>query len=175
MKRIVEASFVVIFLFITADMVRGCVCFELSGKPTPEQARAMLVKDYDKAFAVFSGEVVALDAFKVKLKVDKSWKGDFGVEVIMPTGAKDNDDGTYTISTCDFRFRLGEKYLVYAYGASREEMRARKCTRTRLLKYAEQELRELDEVWPPKQMNRGNEKAHPTTTKSNKVLYRTAR
>src|SRR6266446_6108304 len=112
MKRIVEASFVVIFLFITADIVQGCVCFQLPEKPTPEQARAMLIKDYDKAFAVFSGEVVALDTFKVKLKVDKLWKGDLEVEVIMPTGAKENGDGTYTISSCDFNFKLGEKYLV---------------------------------------------------------------
>lgn len=88
----------------------------------------MLVKDYNGASAVFSGEVVALDTFMVKFKVDKLWKGDFSDEITMSTGAKDNGDGTYTSSSCDYNFKLGEKYLVYAQGASRK-----RCRRTNVL------------------------------------------
>ena len=175
MKRIVVASFVAIFLFLASDVAQGCVCFGLPEKPTPEQARAMLVKDYNQALSVFSGEVVALDTFKVKFKVDQVWKGDFGDEVTMSTGAKDNGDGTLTLSSsCDYSFKLGEKYLVYAYGTSLEEMQAHECTRTRLLKYAEQEVRDLDEVWPHKQMNRGKEEAPPAAAKSNNGMHPTA-
>lgn len=134
-------------MLVASDAALGCVCFGMPEKPTPEQARARLVKDFHEAFAVFSGEVIALDRFKVKFKVDKLWKGDFGDEIIMSTGAKDNGDGTYTTSSCDYHFKLGEKYLVYAYGVSVEEMQAHVCTRTSTLNYVEQEMKELDEVW----------------------------
>lgn len=164
MKRIVVASFVVLFLSLAADVAQGCVCFGLPEKPTPEQARARLVKDYNEAFAVFSGEVVALDTFKVKFKVEKLWKGDFGDEITMSTGAQENGDGTYTFSSCDFNFKRGEKYLVYAYGASAGEMRAHACTRTRQMTYAEQEAKDLDEVWPPKRTNQADEESPPAVT-----------
>ncbi|MCM3869730.1 MAG: hypothetical protein ND895_03380 [Pyrinomonadaceae bacterium] len=173
MKRIIEASFVVLSLFLASDVAQGCVCAGLPEKPTPEQARAMLVKDYNGAFAVFSGEVVALDTFKVKFKVDKVWKGDFGDDVTMSTGAQDNGDGTYTSSSCDFNFKLGEKYLVYADGASPAKMQAHECTRTRLLKYAEQEMKDLDEVWPHKQMNQGTAEAPHPAAKSNNGMHPT--
>ena len=165
MKRIVVASSAVLFLFLASDVAQGCVCFGLSEKPTPEQARAMLVKDYNEAFAVFSGKVIALDTFKVKFKVDKMWKGDSGGEVTMSTGAKDNGDGTSTSSSCDFSFKLGEEYLVYAYGASAGEMQAHACTRTRQMKYAEQETKELDEVWPPERMNQVDEEPPYVTSR----------
>ena len=115
MKRIVLALFVVLPLFLASDVAQGCVCAGLLEKPIPEQARALLVKDYNGAIAVFSSEVVVVDTFKVKFKADKVWKGDFGDDVTMSTGAQDNGDGTYTSSSCDFNFKLGEKYLVYAY------------------------------------------------------------
>src|SRR3712207_1479695 len=104
MKRIVAASLAVLFLLLASDVARGCVCFDMPEKPSPERAREMLVKDYKEAFAVFSGEVVALDNFRVKFKVEKLWKGDFGDEVTMSTGAKENGDGTFTTSSCDFSF-----------------------------------------------------------------------
>jgi hypothetical protein len=154
MRRIACSITVALALLLLAsDAVLGCVCGLSPEKATPEQARAMLVKDYSSAFAVFSGQVIAVDRFKVKFKIDKLWKGDFGDEIVMSTGAKDNGDGTFTTTSCDYRFGLAEKHLVYAYGSSLEEMRAYKCTRTRLLKYAEQEMKDLDEFWPHVQKN----------------------
>ena len=160
MRKMILAPFVVIILLpLAPEVALGCVCFGLPEKPTPEQARAMLVKDFNEASAVFSGEVVALDTFKVKFKVAKLWKGDFGDEVVMSTGTKDNGDGSHTSSSCNYDFKLGEKYLVYAYGDSPEEMQARACTRTRPLKYAEQEMKDLDEVWPHVRKNQESEDA----------------
>ena len=46
---------------------------------------------------------------------------------------------------------------MYAYGASPEEMQARECTRTRPLNYAEQEMKDLDEVWPHVKKNQESE------------------
>lgn len=160
MRRMLLAPLAVMFLLLLApEVALGCVCFGTPEKRTPEQVRAMLVRDFNEAVAVFSGEVVAIDTFKVKLKVDKLWKGDFGDEAVMSTGTKDNGDGIHISSSCDYSFKLGEKYLVYAYGASPEDMQARECTRTRPLNYAEQEMKDLDEVWPHVKKNQEPEDA----------------
>src|SRR4051812_40928451 len=82
-------------LLLASDAVLGCVCGLSTEKTTPEQARTMLFKDYSNSFAVFSGQVIAVDRFKVKFKVDKLWKGDFGDEIVLSTGAIDNGDGTF--------------------------------------------------------------------------------
>jgi outer membrane protein assembly factor BamB len=141
-------------LSLAADSALGCSCFVSPDALTPEQARAALVKDFDEAFAVFTGEVVALDVFEVTLKVDKLWKGGLrGGEVVMPTGATKRDDGTYSISTCDYNFTRGEKYLIFAYGDSAGTMLARKCSRTKLLAGAEAEIVQLDTVGPHERMN----------------------
>lgn len=141
------------FLLLASDAALGCSCLMSPTKLTPEAARAALVKDFNEAFSVFSGEVIRQDTFRVTFKVDKLWKGRFGDEITMATGTKDNGDGTYSSSSCDYSFKEGEKYLVYAYGLAAEEMQARACTRTKSLVYAEQELKDLDEVWPHERKN----------------------
>jgi hypothetical protein len=140
-------------ILIASDAASGCVCLLPAGKPTPEQARAALVKDFNEAFAIFSGEVVRLDNFKVKFKVDRVWKGVVGDEIVMSTGTKDNGDGTYRSSSCDYSFKSGEKYLVFAYGSSAEEMQAHRCTRTGLLTREEETIKDLDEVRPHEKRN----------------------
>jgi hypothetical protein len=153
MRHAFSITVAFVLLLLASNAVLGCVCELSPEKATPEEARAMLVKDYSNAYAVFSGQVIATETFKVKFKVDKLWKGNFGNEIVMSTGAKDNGDGTFTTTSCDYHYGLGEKHLVYAYGNSLEEMRAYKCTRTRLLKYAEQEMKDLDDFWPHVQKN----------------------
>jgi len=154
-RRLLTSIAVTAFLLVASKAALGCVCVSSPEKPAPEQARARLIEDFNKAFAVFSGEVVAVDTFKVRFKVGKLWKGEFGDEIIMSTGAKDNGDGTFTTTSCDYGFNLGEKHLVFAYGGTAEEMRAYACTRTRMLKYADEEMKNLDEVWP--HMKRGKD------------------
>jgi len=53
----------------------------------------------------------------------------------MLTGAKDNGDGTFTSSSCDYGFTKGMRYLVYAYG-SLGELKPHVCSRTTQMKYA---------------------------------------
>ena len=154
-KKFVLTAFAVFALSLAAaDTARACVCFLSPEKATPEAARAALVKDFNEASAVFTGEVVALDALRVTLKVEKLWKGNLGDEVVMPTGARKNDDGTYSVSSCDYTFARGEKYLIFAYGDSAETMRARACTRTKALGRAGPEVEELDAVGPHEKKNR---------------------
>ena len=155
MRSVILTSFVVLAFSLAAERTAlGCGCVSLPGEVTPEQARAKLVRDFNEAFTVFTGEVVELDTFKVKFKVDKIWKGGFGDEIVMRTGAVVNGDGTYNSSSCDYSFKRDEKYLVYAYGDTAAEMQARACTRTRESGRAEQEIKDLDEVWPHEKRNR---------------------
>jgi hypothetical protein len=168
MRRFIIVSFIVIgFTALAARESAACVCALSAEKPTAEQARAALVKDFNDALAVFSGEVIARDTFKVKFKLDKVWKGDFGDELVMSTGTKDEGNGMISVSSCDYTFQVGEKYLVFAYGTSVETMQAQKCTRTQPLRSAEQEMKDLDEVWPHEEKGRGTETKKPEPPRSN--------
>lgn len=60
--------------------------------------------------------------------------------------------GTFTVTSCDYSFTKGQRYLVYAYG-SLTEMKTHQCSRTSLIKYAEKEMQGLDEIMPPVKMN----------------------
>ena len=161
MRKVVLASFAVLLLSLAAEgTAYGCVCVVSPETPTPEQVRAALVEDFNEAFAVFTGEVVERDNFKVKFKVDKIWKGKFGDEIVMRTGAVDNGDGTITSSSCDYGFHRGEKYLVFAYGDSAADMKAQSCTRTKGESRAGREIKDLDEVWPHERRNRKPERGN---------------
>ena len=155
MRRVLLTSFAALVLSAAAERAAfACVCVVPREPPPPEQARAALAKDFNKALAVFTGEVVELDTFKVKFKVDKIWKGSFGDEIVMRTGTIDGGDGTYSTSSCDYSFGRGGRYLVFAYGDSAAGMQAHACTRTKELKHAEREIGDLDEVWPHERRNR---------------------
>ena len=155
MRRVVLTSFAAFVIFSAAGRAAyGCVCVTPPEKPTPEQERAALVEDLNGALAVFTGEVVGLDTFEVKFKVDKIWKGEFGDEIVMRTGTRKNADGTHVTSSCDYSFRRGVRYLVFAYGESAAEMKTHDCTRTKELGRAGQEIKNLDEVSPHEKRSR---------------------
>lgn len=154
MKRFALMTFAVLaFSLAAAGLALGCMCVVPFVPPTPEEERAALVKDFNEAFAVFTAEVVAGDAFEVTLKIDKLWKGGFGGRVVMRTGAIKAEGGLYSVSSCDYNFTRGERYLIFAYGDSAETMQARACTRTKVMAGAEAEVEQLDTVGPHERMN----------------------
>jgi hypothetical protein len=134
----------------------GCVCIFSPEPLAPEQVRAARVKDFNDALAVFSGEVITIDTFKVKFKINDLWKGDLDDQITMLTGTEKNDDGTFTSTDCDYEFEPGRKYLVYAYGPALDKLQAHKCTRTMLLKEAGQEIEGLDEIMPRQSRERNS-------------------
>lgn len=155
MRRVVLTSLAALAISLAAEgAAYGCVCVTPPEKPTPEEERASLVWHINTAFAVFTGEVVELDTNKVKFRVDKIWKGSFGDEIVMETGAIDMGGGVLTSSSCAYWFKRGEKYLVFAYGDTAAEMQAYSCTRTSHLARAGQEIKNLDEVSPHEKRNR---------------------
>jgi len=153
MRRIAFTSLAVFaFMFVLSDKARGCECPPSPEKPSPEEASAAWVKSFNGASAIFSGEVVKADILKVKFKVERSWKGSVGKEIVMSTGAKKYEDGAYSISSCDYNFKLGEEYLVYAYPVDPNlhpgspDLQAHQCTRTKLLKHAQPDIEMLEQL-----------------------------
>ena len=132
---------IILFFSLSVNDALGCVCF----KPTPKQLNAQRPADLRKATVVFSGEVISLDTFRVKFKVDRLWKGQESREITMLTGAIENGNGSVTTTTCDYRFTQGQVYLVWAYGPL-NSLRTDTCTRTALTEYAEAEMKALDKI-----------------------------
>jgi len=101
-------------------------------------------EEYWKASVVFAGVVtgsarVTLDqgdytTYKkvVDLKVDQAYKGIGGAEVQVITGLGDAD--------CGYGFRLGERYLVYAFRSKDNKLQTSICTRTRPISEADEDL-----------------------------------
>ncbi len=147
MKRILSVLFLLAFSLLNAESALACVC---GGEPRPlsdEEVRAAIAKEFEQSVAVFSGQIVELDRFKVKFKVAKMWKGDAAGEIVMSTGAVKIDETHSRSSSCDYRLKLGEKYLVYARKFE-AGLVAYKCTRTNLLVNAERDITELDNLNP---------------------------
>jgi hypothetical protein len=111
----------------------ACDCAR-EGKPCEE---------YWKASVVFAGLVTGSARVTLKqgdytiskkvvdLKVDQAYKGIGGSEVQVLTGLGDSD--------CGYGFRVGEKYLVYAF-RNENKLETSICTRTRPLSEADKDL-----------------------------------
>lgn len=151
MKKFTLVAFTFLLLFLSNDAF-GCGC-PSGSNPTPESIRIERQKDFDDATAVFSGEVIKSDVFKAEFKIDKIWKGDFDEKITTLTATKDNGDGIYTTSGCDYQVKLGEKYLIYAYGKT-DELKTRSCSRSRLLVNAIEKIEGLEKIVPHKDMNK---------------------
>lgn len=113
----------------------SCVCVGTTEIKTAAQRTEEVRVELHKAVAVFSGEVVGLNALSVRFKVDAVWKGDIAPEFAMSNGAVIEGKGL-RISSCDFSFSMGGRYIVFAYGKNVEDMKATSCTLTTSLPYA---------------------------------------
>lgn len=145
MKKTYLILLVVALLLIHPEVTLACVCELPDRVLSAEEVTALITQRLHGATAVFSGRVVEADTFKVKFKVDKQWKGHTTEEITLLTGAVKNTDGTLSSSTCDYGFRLGDSYLVYASGNT-DGLRTHKCSGTNLIKYAEKEIEKLDKI-----------------------------
>ena len=126
----------------------ACVCGGEPGKLSEQQIKAAIAREFNESASVFSGEVVALDRFTVKFKLITMWKGDALEEFTISTGAKKISEDYYRRSGCDYNFKVGEKYLVYARATDDNQLIARWCTRTNVLRGGEADTPELDILNP---------------------------
>lgn len=150
-KQKIVISFV-ICIFLSAVRVFACTCVSLPDENINDAVKSA----YDSSTMVFAGKVVGFEYRKgipnrymgsrekdtgkhvdyetlvVKFQVDKWWKGEALAELFLATLETKNADGTASRSSCDYRFKEGESYLVYADGKA-NELRTYACSRTRFL------------------------------------------
>jgi hypothetical protein len=101
----------------------------------------------EKSQAVFIGEVVRQDTLTATLRIIQSWKGDQIGHVTLPQGVQVRADGSRRLTSCDFVFRLGRRYLVFADRNPVEAMRPpTSCGPTRPLNGADLIIDVLDEI-----------------------------
>jgi hypothetical protein len=114
--------------FVVSSDAEACVCFEVPRSRA--QQKQYIEKELQQAVAVFLGEVVATDSLKATFKINRVWKGKLGAEVTIRTGARAEAGGVFVWDSCDWSYQRGQRYLIFAYGSSVEEMKAMKCTPT---------------------------------------------
>jgi len=120
--------------------------------PTPPKVSDEL----EKSDAVFTGKVITEeyqpvkptsaggDVLTVKLAVERWWKGERKKEVTLYTQTIRYPNGLTSFMSEDFRFHVGERYLVYAKLTARG-LSTNNCRRTKALALAEEDLRDLGE------------------------------
>jgi hypothetical protein len=112
-------------------------------------------KEFRKSKAVFVGEVIKIEdpkvedredlpnnflsGYRITLKVVKKWKGS-KTEVVIWT------DGTHELCA-KWKFKVGEKYLVYARRVEGILIGAEFCSRTRPVETTDsQQIKEFEEL-----------------------------
>jgi hypothetical protein len=154
MKKLVfNLLFMTVVLFAAVSSATACDCFLSVNGLTDEKAKTLVKKQFDQSLAVFTGEVIEINTFKVKFKVEKVWKGAIGDEIVMSTGTKDLGDGKTRHSSCDFNFEKGKKYIVFGVGKDYEEMQAFECSLTNLIERGAQQVERLDGITPHEKKN----------------------
>jgi hypothetical protein len=125
------------FIF-SSESILACSCL-------PAKSAA---QELEISTAVFSGKVT-------KIKRHKNAENIFGsVEVIFNVdkaykGVKKKTISVFTSSdsaSCGFNFKVNQAYLVYAHGNDEGKIQASICSRTKRLKDAREDLKELSAV-----------------------------
>jgi len=118
-------------------MAQACSC-EL---PQANSTLKRLVKTaHKKSQAVFVGRVMDVVSHSelsviVKIRVERSWKGNLPSEVTLATGQGGGD--------CGYKFEIGQSYLIYAYGPDEKRLSTNICQRTAALTDAAADIKLL--------------------------------
>lgn len=135
-------------LLILTTRVEACSCGRVVYPRMPNQklVRAKVDTAVRQAAGIFSGEVLAIGSEQVesggfetwaeiRFKVKESWKGEIVPEVSIwtPVGC----------CGCNYTFKVGRRYVVYAYRVQGGKLRTDSCTRTNILKDAQEDRRIL--------------------------------
>jgi hypothetical protein len=112
-------------LVLVEDRAQACTCdlpeANLTLKEQVNRARK-------ESRAVFIGEVIEVIRkpenyfVTVKFRVENSWKGRVAKEITLSTGQGGGD--------CGYKFEVGGRYLVYAYGSDETSLATNICQRT---------------------------------------------
>lgn len=148
MRSILQLLFIAIVSVGASQSAFACVCGSEPGKRSDTEIKAAIVKEFNESASVFSGEVIARDMLTAKFRIITIWKGDALDEFTMSTGTVKLGEDSYRVFSCDYSFKVGEKYLVYARWAENNQLVAQKCTRTAVLSSELPDIHELDILNP---------------------------
>jgi hypothetical protein len=145
MRKFIFLAAVIVFLILSAGDASACTCLMDMKTPVGKQIKTA----YQKAAAVFYGEVTEItresQGVIVKIKVEKSWKGQLESEAVVGTLA---DSGM-----CGYSFEKGKKYMVYADGNS-DRLDVGLCSRTNP---SDTDARYLNKIKKPVLLTKGQQ------------------
>jgi hypothetical protein len=87
-------------------------------------------RQFGEAYAIFSAEAIAVGRDTVTFRVDDVWKGNLPRELSMEAVPDPNVHPRASVSSCDYFFKAGTRYLIFAYGPSVAAMKTKPCTPT---------------------------------------------
>ncbi len=137
-------TLMVLLLTLDASPLGDCTCPNLNPNVRDEVAR-----EFHEAGAVFEGEVKSIETrpaedsptvFErrmVTLRVLRVYRGPKEKTLVVGTGLGDSD--------CGYNFKVGKKYLVYAFANPAGRLTTNICERTRPFWRAAADERYLDE------------------------------
>jgi hypothetical protein len=132
MKKFAFIILAALVFFAAADDTFACSCI-------PPGAVKEEIKTTD---SVFSGKVTGVSKFrggwKVKFRVEKTWKGGAAKTITLVT-AQDS-------AMCGYNFKAGKKYLIYAKRDDKNKLSVSLCSRTAELSKASEDVKILDEL-----------------------------
>lgn len=120
-------------------------------------------KQFGEAYAIFSAEAIAVGRDTVTFRLDDVWKGNLPGKLSMEAAPDPNVYPTASYSSCDYVFKAGTRYLIFAYGSSVATMKTKPCTPTGELKVDFADLKDvrnstmaiLDELVPVRSKPKG--------------------
>ena len=144
-KLIVTCVVSVVFSLLAPSTAQACSCRDVIYPKLSQKKLARLVVKIAlrESDTVFSGQVIQITPktvsnwekeAQVRFKVAESWKGKVGEEATVTTSVG--------CCGCGYSFKVGERYLVYAYRAD-DGLVTDACTRTATSAQAKRDLKIL--------------------------------
>jgi hypothetical protein len=124
-----------------AEELKGATAI-FSGKYVGGEYRKGIVNEFRRMEEEIDGKKIEYEVMILRFQVEKWWKGNLSSEVILVTDQTRASDGTTSVGDCGLGFEKGEPYLIYAYGKE-NELGTDACTRTKRLKRAKADLKQL--------------------------------
>lgn len=104
--------------------------------------RKGIFNQYMESVKKDSGKHIDYETLIVKFQVEQWWKGKPTSDIFLVTDETKNSDGTASNSSCNYKFKEGECYLIYAYGKE-NELRTDNCAGTKPFNQAREDLKIL--------------------------------
>ena len=156
-----KVIFLPLIILLLTPAAFGCLCAGTTVEKSFNEASAILtgkflreeyrrgVKNELREMEFESAEKrVDYETLVYIFEADKWWKGAGKREVVLYTDQTRDPDGSQHISDCELGFKVGMKYLIYAYGEG-DEFGTGACTLTKRISRAAKDISILNKLARP--------------------------